>query len=110
MNKLNKIFSGITVIIAFWGLFWLLNGLDKFYNGTNQPNLVVTEGVIMDPDSRLVVENDGMGSFVILSQELSPVSLDGIKSGVVGIDGGISSINTVNALLVSEILPARSMA
>ena len=51
MNKLNKIFSGITVIIAFWGLFWLLNGLDKFYNGTNQPNLAVTRGVIMAPGS-----------------------------------------------------------
>ena len=49
MNKLNKIFSGITVIIAFWGLFWLLNGLDKFYNGTNQPNLAVTRGVISAP-------------------------------------------------------------
>ena len=51
IDKLNKIFSGITVIIAFWGLFWLLNGLDKFYNGSNEPNLVVTRGVIMAPDS-----------------------------------------------------------
>ena len=47
IDKLNKILSGITVIIAFWGLFWLLNGLDKFYNGTSQPNLAVTRGVIM---------------------------------------------------------------
>ncbi len=50
LDKLNKIFSGITVIIIFWGLFWLLNGLDKFYNGTNQHNLEVTKGVVMDPE------------------------------------------------------------
>ena len=30
IEKLNKLFSGITIIITFWGLFWLLNGLDKF--------------------------------------------------------------------------------
>ena len=52
IDKLNEIFSGITVIIIFWGLFWLLNGLDKFYNGTNQPNLAVTKGVVMAPDSQ----------------------------------------------------------
>jgi len=51
VDKLNKLFSGITVIIIFWGLFWLLNGLDKFYNGTNQPNLAVTKGVVMAPES-----------------------------------------------------------
>ena len=51
VDKLNKLFSGITVIIIFWGLFWLLNGLDKFYNGTNQPNLAVTKGVLMAPES-----------------------------------------------------------
>ena len=51
VDKLNKLFSGITVIIIFWGLFWLLNGLDKFYNGTNQPNLAVIKGVVMVPES-----------------------------------------------------------
>jgi len=51
VDKLNKLFSGITVIIIFWGLFWLLNGLDKFYNGTNQPNLAVAKGVVMAPES-----------------------------------------------------------
>ena len=51
LDKLNKLISGITVVILFWGLFWLLNGLDKFYNGTNQPNLAVTKGVIMAPGS-----------------------------------------------------------
>lgn len=38
IDKTNYLFSGITVIIAFWGLFWLLNGLDKFFNGTFEPN------------------------------------------------------------------------
>ena len=51
VDKLNKLFSGITVIIIFWGLFWLLNGLDKFYNGTSQPNLAVAKGVLMAPES-----------------------------------------------------------
>ena len=50
VDKLNKLFSGITVIIIFWGLFCFLNGLDKFYYGTNQPNLAVTKGVIMAPE------------------------------------------------------------
>lgn len=43
IDKINKVVSGITVIIAFWGLFLVLNGLDKFYNGLDsssnyQPN------------------------------------------------------------------------
>ena len=50
VDKLNKLFSGIPVIIIFWGLFWFLNGLDKFYNGTNQPHLAVTNRVIMSPE------------------------------------------------------------
>ena len=51
IDKINKVFSGITVIIAFWGLFWLLNGLDKFYNGNYQPNLTNTKGVLIAPES-----------------------------------------------------------
>ena len=57
INKLNKIFSGITVIIAFWGLFWLLNGLDKFYNGNYQPNLTNTKGVLIAPESDNEISN-----------------------------------------------------
>jgi len=39
VDRTNYLFSGITVIIAFWGLFWLLNGLDKYFNGTFEPNI-----------------------------------------------------------------------
>ena len=52
LDKLNKLFSGITIIITFWGLFWLLNGLDKFFNGSFQPNLepFSTNSVLISPD------------------------------------------------------------
>ena len=54
IDKLNKLFSGITIIITFWGLFWLLNGLDKFCNGSFQPNLepFSTKTVLVSPDSK----------------------------------------------------------
>ena len=53
LDKLNKLFSGITIIITFWGLFWLLNGLDKFFNGDFQPNLepFSTKTVLVSPDN-----------------------------------------------------------
>ena len=53
INSINKIFSGITVIIAFWGLFWLFNGLDKYFNGEFVPNFesYSTTGVIIQPNS-----------------------------------------------------------
>ena len=60
LDKLNKLFSGITIIITFWGLFWLLNGLDKFYNGSFQPNLepFSTNAVLISPDgdNRIIYE------------------------------------------------------
>lgn len=54
LSKLNVSIPAITVITAFWGLFWLLNGLDKFYNGQNAPNLesFSTKGVMVTPDNR----------------------------------------------------------
>ena len=54
LSKLNVSIPAITVITAFWGLFWLLNGLDKFYNGQNAPNLesFSTKGVMVAPDNR----------------------------------------------------------
>lgn len=39
VDRTNYLFSGISVIIVFWGLFWLLNGMDKFFNGTFEPNI-----------------------------------------------------------------------
>jgi hypothetical protein len=39
VDRTNYLFSGISVIIAFWGLFWLLNGMDKIFNGTFEPNI-----------------------------------------------------------------------
>ena len=64
IDKLNKLFSGITIIITFWGLFWLLNGLDKFCNGSFQPNLepFSTKTVLVSPDSnnRIIYESHPM--------------------------------------------------
>ena len=39
VDRINYWFSGITVIIAFWGLFWLLNGMDKYFKGSIEPNI-----------------------------------------------------------------------
>jgi len=57
LSKINNFISGITVIIIFWGLFWLLNGLDKFYNGVNSPNLesFSTSSVLVSPNDRNTV-------------------------------------------------------
>ena len=54
LSKINSSISGISVIIIFWGLFWLLNGLDKFYNGKNAPNLepFSTKSVLVSPNDR----------------------------------------------------------
>ena len=64
INKINKLFSGITIIITFWGLFWLLNGLDKFFNGSFQPNLepYSTKTVLVNPDfkTKIIYESHPM--------------------------------------------------
>ena len=64
LDKLNKLFSGITIIITFWGLFWLLNGLDKFFNGSFQPNLepFSTNSVLISPDgeNKIIYESHPM--------------------------------------------------
>ena len=64
IEKLNKLFSGITIIITFWGLFWLLNGLDKFFNGSFQPNLesFSTQTVLVSPDfnNKIIYESHPM--------------------------------------------------
>ena len=54
LSNINQAISGITVIIIFWGLFWLLNGMDKFFNGSNEPNLksYSTKSVLVTPNDR----------------------------------------------------------
>ena len=56
LSKINQAVSGITVIIIFWGLFWLLNGMDKFFNGTfvPNPNSYATESIIYNMDGEQV--------------------------------------------------------
>lgn len=46
----------ITILFLFWTLFWGLNGLDKFFNGTSQ---LITErwasqGYLVDKDKKVV--------------------------------------------------------
>lgn len=38
VKYLNSKISFYKILMVFWGLFWLLNGLDKFYNGDFVPN------------------------------------------------------------------------
>jgi hypothetical protein len=42
--------------MLFWGLFWLLNGLDKFYNGdfVPNPNSYATNSIIYNIDGKEV--------------------------------------------------------
>lgn len=46
----------ITILFLFWTFFWGLNGLDKFFNGTSEPNLdkaAATEALV-DEDNNVV--------------------------------------------------------
>lgn len=43
--------AGMAVLVlAFWTLFWGLNGFDKFFNGGSATNTAVTSGVVLDAD------------------------------------------------------------
>lgn len=44
----------IPVLFAFWMLFWLLNGGDKFFNGTSAVNPAVTQAVVLDGQGAVV--------------------------------------------------------
>lgn len=47
----------ITILFLFWALFWGLNGFDKFFNGTSEPNLdpnAATEALIDNKTGEVV--------------------------------------------------------
>ena len=39
IHLIDDKFNLITILFLFWTFFWGLNGLDKFFNGTSEPNL-----------------------------------------------------------------------
>lgn len=45
---LDRRLSIAALILSFWALYWGLNGADEFFNGTSEPNLAVTFGVVHD--------------------------------------------------------------
>lgn len=46
----------ITILFLFWTFFWGLNGLDKFFNGTSEPNLDKAAAIeaLVDEDNNVV--------------------------------------------------------
>ena len=44
----------VPLLFAFWALFWLLNGADKFFNGTSAVNPAVTQAVRLDAQAAIV--------------------------------------------------------
>jgi len=56
VKYLNYKISFYKILLLFWGLFWLLNGMDKFFNGTfvPNPNSYATESIIYNMDGEQV--------------------------------------------------------
>jgi len=56
IKYLNNKISFYKILMLFWGLFWLLNGLDKFYNGDFVPNSnsYATSSIIYNIDGKEV--------------------------------------------------------
>ena len=54
IKYLNNNISFYNILMLFWGLFWLLNGLDKFFNGEFIPNpeSYATKAVIINLDGK----------------------------------------------------------
>lgn len=44
----------VPLLFAFWALFWVLNGADKFFNGTSAVNPAVTQAVKVDGQGNVV--------------------------------------------------------
>lgn len=48
VDWLDRRVSIAALILSFWALYWGLNGADEFFNGTSEPNLAVTFGMVHD--------------------------------------------------------------
>jgi len=44
------------ILLLFWASFWGLNGLDKFFDGSSEPNLESTKGVLVDSDGEIALK------------------------------------------------------
>lgn len=54
LTKVDRTFTLAAIILSFWGAFWALNGADEFFNGTSEPNLAVTSGIVFDVSGEAV--------------------------------------------------------
>ena len=56
VKYLNYKISFYKILLLFWGFFWLLNGMDKFFNGTfvPNPNPYATKSIIYNMDGEQV--------------------------------------------------------
>ena len=56
VKYLNYKISFYKILLLFWGVFWLLNGMDKFFNGTfvPNPNPYATKSIIYNMDGEQV--------------------------------------------------------
>jgi len=56
IKYLNYKISFYKILMVFWGLFWLLNGMDKFFNGTfvPNPNSYATQSIAYNLDGQEV--------------------------------------------------------
>lgn len=48
LARIDRRLSIPVLVLAFWAMFWTLNGADEFFNGTSAPNLAVTTGIVHD--------------------------------------------------------------
>ncbi len=61
----------ITILFLFWAFFWGLNGFDKFFNGTSEPNL--------DPSSATQALVDENGKVVYTVQPSQKIGWYGVN-------------------------------
>lgn len=55
LSRMNDRIRPLTLLSGYWAFFWLLNGLDKFVNGTMQPMIAdgLAKGVLVDADGEI---------------------------------------------------------
>jgi len=48
--RIDKCVNLIVILFLFWGVFWILNGADKFMDGELKPNYSLLKAVLTDTD------------------------------------------------------------
>ncbi len=60
---LNKNLNIVVILLIFWSFFWMLNGFDKFFNGTMEP--MVEPGL----EKGVLVDSEGAETFSLYGYE-----------------------------------------